>query len=229
MIEIIDPHLGPITISKNKNARRLSIRITPQGKLRLTCPYRTTKLMLRLFIKQNRQSIAEMVNKYTKSRIYKVGDLIGKHHKIKTEPASKLKVILRNNYLVVQLPNNLKIEDAPVQNEIKKVVIKALRKQAKAYLPRRLAYLAKKYDFDYVPGNLSHASTRWGSCGTDKKINLNIALMNLDHELIDYVIIHELCHTRQMNHSRAFWQEVENILPNYKQLVRKMKKHSPYV
>ena len=229
-MEIIkDSQFGEIQVSKNFKSRNFSIRVTPKGQLKINCPFYARNSMIKIFISSNRKAISELYNKYSRSKIYNEGDLIGKHHKIKVEKADKLSAILRNNFLVVKLPNDLNITDHQVQILIKEFIIKALRKQAKAYLLHRINFLAEKYDFKFKKLRFSHASTRWGSCTSTGTVSLNISLMNLDHELIDYVIIHELCHTRHMNHSKNFWLEVESILPNYKILVRKLKTYSPYI
>ena len=123
----------------------------------------------------------------------------------------EIKISNEGNQILVQIPQGLAFENSLVQSEIRKTVSKILRKQAKAYLPRRITFLAEKYDFEFTKLRLSHTRTRWGSCSSSGTISLNIALMNLPHHLIDYVIIHELCHTRQMNHSQLFWKEVRTI------------------
>ncbi|HXH27008.1 MAG TPA: M48 family metallopeptidase [Candidatus Acidoferrum sp.] len=105
--------------------------------------------------------------------------------------------------------------------------LKALRKKAKEFLPSRLQQLAAKHGFSYQKSRLSSAGTRWGSCSSRGTISLNIYLMTLPSELIDYVIIHELCHTKHMNHSRSFWQLVAAYCPDYKQLRRLLKQHRP--
>jgi len=112
--------------------------------------------------------------------------------------------------------------------------LKLLQKRAKAYLPYRLAFLAQKHGFSYRLGKLGLRRTRWGSCTSDGAISLNIALMTLtvgnQHSpLIDYVIIHELCHTRHMNHSKDFWAEVAIYDPNYKAHRKALKDHRPSI
>ncbi|GHU72002.1 zinc protease [Bacteroidia bacterium] len=80
-----------------------------------------------------------------------------------------------------------------------------LRRQALSYLPKQLKYLAKTHHFQYQSVKIRKSKTRWGSCSSKKTINLSFYLMLLPIHLIDYVLLHELCHTVEMNHSLAFW------------------------
>jgi len=111
--------------------------------------------------------------------------------------------------------------------------MKLLKKRAAAYLPYRLNYLASLHGFDCTIGKLGLRKTRWGSCTSNKTISLNIGLMQFTskpdehHPLIDYVIIHELCHTRHMNHSREFWAEVGKYDPYYREHRKTLKQHRP--
>lgn len=104
-----------------------------------------------------------------------------------------------------------------------------LRKQAKVYLPKRLQQLAMEGGFIYQKVRLSSAGTRWGSCSSRGTISLNIWLMDLPRDLSDYVIIHELCHTKQMNHSPRFWKLVAVHCPHYKELRQQLKMYHPQV
>ncbi|MDR0546646.1 MAG: M48 family metallopeptidase [Dysgonamonadaceae bacterium] len=80
-----------------------------------------------------------------------------------------------------------------------------LRRQALSYLPKQLKYLADTHHFHYQSVKIRKSKTRWGSCSSKKIINLSFYLMLLPVHLIDYVLLHELCHTVEMNHSVAFW------------------------
>jgi predicted metal-dependent hydrolase len=105
--------------------------------------------------------------------------------------------------------------------------MKILKKQAADYLPYRLAFLAQKYGFTYTLGKLGLRTTRWGSCTSKKVISLNIALMKVSKPLQDYVLIHELCHTRHLNHSKNFWDEVAKYDPSYKEHRKSLKAFKP--
>lgn len=104
---------------------------------------------------------------------------------------------------------------------------KLLMKKAKEYLPYRLEYYAKLYNYHYDRCRLSHAATRWGSCSSSGTISLNIGLMQVPEILRDYVILHELAHLNHMDHSAAFWAEVASHDPHYKEHRAKLKHFSP--
>jgi predicted metal-dependent hydrolase len=98
-----------------------------------------------------------------------------------------------------------------------------LRRQAKAYLPGRLAELAAQHGFSYNQVRIKHNVSNWGSCSVKKNINLNLNLMRLPAELRDYVMLHELCHLKYMNHGKEFHALMESICPNHKALRRQLR------
>ena len=91
-----------------------------------------------------------------------------------------------------------------------------LADRALAYIPNRVAYFADIMHVDYGRITIRNQRTRWGSCSSKGNLNFNCLLMCAPPEVIDYIVVHELCHRKQMNHSKAFWQEVEDMLPDYK-------------
>jgi len=103
--------------------------------------------------------------------------------------------------------------------------IKSLARQAAAALPGRVRYFADIIGVSYGRITIRNQTSRWGSCSSKGNLNFNCLLMLLPAEITDYVIVHELCHRRQMNHSRDFWNEVGRVLPDYREREAWLKKN----
>ena len=93
---------------------------------------------------------------------------------------------------------------------------KELRERAKSVLAQRTAYFARQIGVTYGRITVRDQKTRWGSCSQTGNLNFNFRLILAPPEVLDYVVVHELCHRRQMNHSTQFWQEVAQVLPDYR-------------
>jgi len=93
--------------------------------------------------------------------------------------------------------------------------IHLLANQALAVIPERAAYYAPIVGVQYGRIRIKNLISRWGSCSRKGNLNFNCLLMLTPSEVIDYVVVHELCHLRQPNHSKKFWNEVARILPDY--------------
>lgn len=94
--------------------------------------------------------------------------------------------------------------------------IEHYKKLARETIPARVAEFATEYGFIYNSIKITSAMTRWGSCTSKKNLNFTYRLVLAPEFVRDYVIVHELCHLRQMNHSKKFWNEVAGIMPEYK-------------
>ena len=99
------------------------------------------------------------------------------------------------------------------------------RVKAKTLLTRRLERLAKNTGYSYNRVFIRNQRTRWGSCSSKNNISLNMKLVKLPDELIDYVILHELVHTHRKDHSGAFWAEVDKLVGNGKKMALRLKSH----
>ena len=98
-------------------------------------------------------------------------------------------------------------------------------RKAREKLRTRLDELAEKYGFVYNRLFLRQQKTRWGSCSTKNNINLNLKLARLPDELLDYVILHELVHTRVKNHGKKFWTELEKLMEGARRLDRELSRY----
>jgi predicted metal-dependent hydrolase len=103
---------------------------------------------------------------------------------------------------------------------------KALRTRAREFFIDRMTHFAAVMKLEVPRLALSSARTRWGSCNRDTGIRLNWRLIHCAPHLVDYVVVHELAHLRQMNHSPRFWREVEIVLPRYRDARRELRELS---
>ena len=99
------------------------------------------------------------------------------------------------------------------------------RGKAKTILVNRLRYLAENYRYPYNRVFIRNQKTRWGSCSAKNNISLNMKLVMLPDALVDYIILHELVHTRKKNHSKSFWSEVDKLVDNSKQLRSRLRQY----
>lgn len=96
---------------------------------------------------------------------------------------------------------------------------------AKEMLSAKAAFYAKQLDVTFGRITIRSQHTRWGSCSASGNLSFNCLLMLAPEDVQDYVVVHELCHRKHMDHSPAFWSEVEQILPDYRQQKAWLKEH----
>ena len=108
-------------------------------------------------------------------------------------------------------------------NRLTEAERKAAVKRAAQMLAEKTAHFAKEMGVTYGRITIREQKTRWGSCSSKGNLNFNCLLMLAPAEILDYVVVHELCHRKEMNHSKAFWAEVEKVLPDYRESVKWLK------
>lgn len=229
---IHDAVLGDLKVRRHPFAKHVSVSIAPQGQLIVVAPLRMPLVLVRHRVAAMRNIAQQLLVRHVALVQYRDKQLIGRSHKIVVVPTQMVdqpSVSVERSTILVCLPPEHQITTPSVQKMIREHVRTVLRKEAKMYLPQRLALLAKHGGFHYQRVRLQHASSRWGSCSSNGTISLNIALMLLPDELIDYVLVHELCHTSQMNHSSAFWRCVERYDPNYKHHRTQLRQKTPVI
>lgn len=114
------------------------------------------------------------------------------------------------------------------KEDVQKLTMKEVRQLADLALekiPERVRYYAEIMKVSYGRITIRNQKTRWGSCSGKGNLNFNCLLMLAPEKVIDYVVVHELCHLIEMNHSKAFWEQVERVMPDYKVQKQWLKDH----
>lgn len=221
--QIEDAELGTITWKVNAKARRMTFRTKPEGVF-ATVPTGTTQKEVEKAIETLRPKLLKAKEKA------KPKPLIDLNYRIDAE-FFKLSLVSGNRErflshselgeMRIICPPNADFNDAGLQEWLKKVIVEALRRNAKIVLPPRLYMLSMKHGLPYEQLKINSSKGRWGSCSAKKHINLSCYLMLLPSHLIDYVLLHELAHTKEMNHSEDFWALLDKLTDGKAKALRK--------
>ncbi len=147
-------------------------------------------------------------------------------HKLTFEQSTQDSYVVEPGEIKIFYTAGTDLESTGWQDFIREAIDEAYRIEAKKVLPKRTYELAKKHNFKYNKVSVRNAKTRWGSCSGINNISLNIQLMRLPIELIDYIILHELCHTIEKNHGKKFWALLDKVSGDAKGLDNEVKKYT---
>ena len=160
----------------------------------------------------------------------------------KSNQAKRILISIREvSNVRVSVPFNISFKSAEqfvclktnwIRNNLKKIsknktkLEEVDKNYARKILKKRLDQLCEKHNFLYSNLSIRNQKTRWGSCSAKNNISLNAKLTSLPKELMNYVILHELVHTRVKNHSKDFWNTLDKYVQNSKKIDKKLKKYS---
>lgn len=227
---VLLPDIGTLKLYKRRGARSIRLSITPDGEVRIHLPYWVPYAAGVQFARSRQAWIVEQQNKLPKS--LKHGQLIGKSHRIyfessekATKPTSRVTVsAIRVTHPFIEASSEPHIQAVAIR-----AATRALRTQAEEQLPDRLKSLANQHGFSYRSVQVKQLRGRWGSCDQSKNIVLNLFLMQLPWELIDYVLLHELTHTEILRHGPEFWAAMKRRDPNSQPLRKAIREYRPAV
>jgi predicted metal-dependent hydrolase len=211
--EISGGDLGVIFLRRNPRARRYTLRVN-DGRIYATMPWRGSEREMLSFISRQHDRLLRMQQK-SPGRMqldeYTVLQTLTFRLQIKRSPLDNFYAAVKNGVLHVSCPLQTDFHDERTQQSLWKLVEDALRHEAKRVLPVRLNTLAGKYGFRYAAVKINNSHTHWGSCTSRKNINLSLSVMLLPEHLVDYVLLHELCHTVEMNHGDGFRSLMDKV------------------
>ena len=213
MNEFFDKELGTVIIKKNSCAKRMIVR-RQSDQIQVTVPSSLSKReIMKHFEILKPQILALPIKKTVKItetseiKTFTFDVAITRHDDSSTYIRSNLK----NKILTINVPPQFEIEEENIQSSIKTLTRSAMRHEAKRVLPSKVLFFAKKWNLDVAEIKINSSKGRWGSCSGKKNINLSLFLMMLPEYLIDYVVLHELAHTIEMNHSKKFWKLLDTF------------------
>ncbi len=222
-------------IRRSLKASRARIVVKP-GQVEVVAPWAVPEHKLHKFVQAKQQWVSQALKKmagsgtdqitFTPSR-FANGALLtfqGQAHPVVLLPSKlkRIKIEFNDGYRI-HLPENL--DEQHSQGEIKKAVIRWMKKEIKTHV-ERFVNLHADYK-NLVPRSVTIKSqkSRWGSCGIKNDININWLLLMAPADVLEYVVVHELCHIKEKNHSIRFWALVAEHLPDYKSRRQWLKKH----
>ena len=233
MIQTVDD-FGKIEYVTSERAKSIRVRILLNG-LKVTLPKGYTADHALKFINSEKQKIIlkqEILRKKEKNN----PTILHENTQLKTLTfdvvfrritRKDIFFSLKNGLLTIEFPENKDSTTENAQKQCWNGIIYFLRKEAKRLLPERTRQLALQYGFIYSSVKIQSSKSRWGSCSREKSINLSLYLMLLPAHLIDYVILHELCHTKEMNHGDKFWKWMDKVTVSKSTELRKeLKKYN---
>ena len=228
--KIIDiPGIGRVLFSKRRGSTHLRLSVTAAGVVRVSLPYWAPYAAGIQFAKSRADWVHSQLLKHDSAALID-GSAIGKAHRLYfREVKGSIGVATRVTANEILISSSLSPDSAEVQAKARSAAEKALKKEADKLLPQRLAYLAEKHGYEYKSLKIRKLTSRWGSCSSGKVITLSYFLMQLPWPLIDYVLVHELLHTKFMHHGSLFWEQFESIMPGAKKLRKEVNTHKPRI
>lgn len=226
-MDFIDVQGHKIEVRIGRHFRNLSLRMAPDKGVWVNVPLDFSYSDVVEFIRKHLEWIDKNQEKF---EAHKVESLYSLGDKIKTRLHTiELLQHAGASYEWREFGSEVKLyAPSPVNKELltkvaKQLMVQVMRKECKMLLPERVKQLAERCGFKYGKLSFRNNSSNWGSCSCENNISLNVKLMLARDEVIDYVIIHELCHTKVKNHSDEFWSLVERFCPDYKTLRKELK------
>jgi len=193
--------IGNVRYVYNRRAKNLSLRINQQGEIRVTIPRYVSQKKAEAFLMSKRRWI-----------LAKLSEI---HHLTDSGP-----VIREGDHLNVR-GKDFRMVLQGEEKSVEDAIWRILLEEGKTYLPGRVKELALAHSFEVTEVKIRKMKTRWGSCTIKNSINLNSWLMMLPDHLMDYVILHELTHTRHRDHSKKFWEALDQVTEGTSKMLRK--------
>lgn len=202
--------MDKVTIVRSARRRSLGIQIMPDLSIRVSIPYFFPQNKVNQFLKDKEDWIKNAQRQLQLRNIKQDANeylYLGKPYQL---------ILRQNKKSIVELEDKLYVASSS-EKYVKTYLESWYKQQARKIILERVHHYAKLGGYTYKSVSLMSATTRWGSCSSQKNLNFNWKLIMAPLEVLDYVVCHELAHLLELNHSRNFWEKVRKIFPLYRQ------------
>ena len=223
--------LGNVTLSQNARSRSIRLSVRQNRKILVSFPLFVTFREAALFAQKHTGWIIEQQKKLTTSlpKFSEESSLQTRFHQVRICRGQEFAVRQQKQAIEIFFPGEKEIDDPQVHDFLQQTIIEVHRREAKLFLPQRLEELAARHGFHYNRVTIRNNRSNWGSCSGRNHISLNLHLMKLPDHLIDFILLHELAHTRVKNHGAEFYRLLDGITNGKaRELAREVKTYSPY-
>ena len=211
---LVVEQLGKVRLIPNPRARRVIIRFRDE-EFQVTHPLGMSIGEIEALLGRKKAKLAGLKPDpssqflFTEETVFSTYtfDVVVRKHNL-----NSVYTTLQGGILRIAFPQNTNLSEPEIQKFIKTAIEAACRAEAKRVLPLRVRELACLHGFSVLDVKINKSRSRWGSCSSRKNINLSFFCMMLPAELIDLVILHELCHTKEMNHGKEFWALLDRVI-----------------
>jgi predicted metal-dependent hydrolase len=220
--------IGVVTFLRNRRSKSVKISVKPDKSVLVSFPYYCTSREVAAFVDKNEQWILQQQKKMElrKNKITIESKINTKQHIVTFFQGRELDVLTIKNEIKITVPD---FDSEDSRRFIEDILTQIYRFEAKKILPQKLAELAMEFGFQYQKVTIRNNKRNWGSCSSKNNISLNLQMMKLPNELIDYILLHELVHTEIKNHGEKFWEKLNNITNNRaRELAKEVGRYSTY-
>lgn len=219
-------HIGNVTFSQNKRSKSIKVSVKADKSVLVSFPFYVSGKDALAFTQKNEKWIKQQQNKMElrKTKIEPNSIIKTKLHTIKIIPGEEYKVEINENKVEIFIVD---FNSDEANEFLEHYMTEVYRFEAKRLLPVRLTELARKHGFDFNKVTIRNNRRNWGSCSSRNNISLNLQMMKLPVELIDYILIHELVHTEIKNHGATFWERLNEVSNGKaRELAKQVKQYS---
>lgn len=220
--------IGKVTFSKNRRSKNIKLSVKPDKSVLVSFPFYVSSKEALAFVSRNTEWIISQQKKMDlrKTRIETRDELLTWTHRITFLQGESNRVVKRGELVQVIVQD---FDSETSKAFIENIVTEIYRLEATMHLPKRLSFLAEKHGFLFNRVTIRDNRRNWGSCSSGNNISLNLQMMKLPEELIDYILLHELVHTEIKNHGPKFWQRLDEVCNGQaRKLSGQVKKYSTY-